>query len=138
MLSLPRPLLSAIEEHSRRDYPDECCGILLGSGEGDATAVELREVANVREDERRRRFVISPRDYLAAERAARESGLSLLGFYHSHPDHPARPSEFDREHAWPNLHYVIIAVEKGAPGRSTSWTLTEDRGAFVEEELRVS
>lgn len=139
MLEISRDGLRAIEEHGRRDYPDECCGILLGIANGsDARVESVRDVPNVKEGERKRRFVIAPGEYLAAERAARDAGLALLGFYHSHPDHPARPSEFDREHAWPNLHYVILRVAQGVPETSTSWVLAEDRSVFHEEELRIT
>lgn len=136
MLVLPPNLLAAIEAHGARDYPDECCGVLLGRVDGaSARVVSIVEAANVREDERRRRFLIDAKAYLEAERAADAAGLTLIGFYHSHPDHPARPSEFDREHAWPNLHYIVLAVEGGRPREATSWVLSEDRGEFLREEL---
>jgi proteasome lid subunit RPN8/RPN11 len=127
---------SAIGEHGRAAYPEECCGALLGrSDEGAARVEVVRPIANVRADERRRRFLVDPREYLAAERAARERGLELLGFYHSHPDHPAEPSRFDRLHAWPNLHYAILAVSAGEPRELTSWLLTEDRAAMRPERV---
>jgi proteasome lid subunit RPN8/RPN11 len=110
--------------------------VLLGTtAEGDALVAAVRPIDNVRQDERRRRFLIDPRDYLAAEREAGTRGLELLGFYHSHPDHPARPSDFDRIHAWPHLHYVIVAVDRGEPGEVTSWLLREDRTAMDQEPV---
>jgi proteasome lid subunit RPN8/RPN11 len=128
--------VGAIREHGRSAYPEECCGALLGrSDEGVARVEVVRAIDNVREDERQRRFLVDPREYLAAERAAREQGLELLGFYHSHPDHPAEPSRFDRLHAWPNLHYAIVAVAAGEPRELTSWLLTEDRGAMRPERV---
>lgn len=136
MLQLPRALRSTIESHGTRHYPEECCGFLLGTGDAaSARVMHVLEAPNVCEDERRRRFLIDARDYMAAERAARNAGLALLGFYHSHPDHPARPSAFDQEHAWPNLHYIVLAVEAGRPGACTSWVLSEDRAEFRQEEI---
>ena len=138
-LIVPAHVLEAIRSHGRADYPEECCGILIGESLAEQDRVaEARPVPNVREEERRRRFLISPTDYFRADRDARERGLSLLGFYHSHPDRPARPSEFDREQAWPNLHYIVMAVSSGEPGGVTSWILSDDRGRFEEEELLLS
>ena len=112
--------------------------MLLGRA-GEVPRVEaVRPIANVREDERRRRFLIDPRDYLTVEREARARGLDVLGFYHSHPDHPAVPSDFDRLHAWPNLHYVILAVAGGHPGELTSWRLSEDRTAMQPEPVAMT
>jgi proteasome lid subunit RPN8/RPN11 len=129
---------AAIRDHGRRAYPEECCGILLGRNGTTAPRVEVvRELSNVHEDERRRRFLIDPRDYLAAEREARERGLVVLGFYHSHPDHPPEPSTFDRVHAWPNLHYVIVTVAAGEPGEITSWLLSEDRATMRPERIAL-
>jgi proteasome lid subunit RPN8/RPN11 len=130
--------LDAIREHGRRAYPEECCGVLLGRNGDVAPQVEtLRAIDNVHADERSRRFLIDPRDYLAAEREARARGLVVLGIYHSHPDHPAQPSEHDREHAWPNLHYLILAVGRGEPGELTSWVLSDDRLTMRPERLAV-
>jgi proteasome lid subunit RPN8/RPN11 len=139
VIVLGEELVAAIHEHGQRAYPEECCGALLGSSAGGAARVErIRPIDNVREDERQRRFLVDPRDYLAAEREARGRGLELLGFYHSHPDHPAEPSRFDRLHAWPNLHYVILAVAAGEPRELTSWLLTEDRSAMRPERVVVA
>jgi proteasome lid subunit RPN8/RPN11 len=136
VIVLAEPHAYAIREHGRRAYPEECCGVLLGRNGSTAPRVEVvREFANVHEDERRRRFLIDPRDYLAAEREARERGLVVLGFYHSHPDHPPEPSTFDRVHAWPNLHYLIVGVAAGVPGEITSWLLSEDRSTMRPERI---
>jgi proteasome lid subunit RPN8/RPN11 len=90
---------------------------------------------NTTEEGPRRRFLVRPNDYQAAERRAAAEGLELLGFYHSHPDHPARPSQYDLDHAWPVFSYVIISVAEGRPGDITSWRLADDRSAFSEEAL---
>jgi proteasome lid subunit RPN8/RPN11 len=125
-------VLSAIRAHGERDYPDEACGVLLGRR---CLVAEALALPNAKEEERRRRFVIRPGDYIAADREARRRSLEILGFYHSHPDHPAKPSELDRENAWPNMHYIVVAVAHGAAGEATSWMLTEDRARFDPEEL---
>jgi proteasome lid subunit RPN8/RPN11 len=90
---------------------------------------------NTTEEGPRRRFLVRPQDYTAAERRAKELGAELLGFYHSHPDHPARPSQYDLDHAWPFFSYVIVAVRRGRPEAMTSWRLREDRSAFDPEQL---
>ncbi len=138
MIALPPSVLEAIRDHGREAYPEECCGAVLGRArEGGALVTRSERIPNASREMRERRFSIAPRDYLRLERRAEELGLSLLGFYHSHPDHPAAPSAYDREHALPFLHYLIVAVERGRPGKTASWVLSEDRGAFEREELRV-
>jgi len=144
----------AIRRHGVRDYPSECCGILLGKADGDAKEVtEVVPLTNLRHDParaqellpledpgretERNRFLIDPLDQLRVEKEARKRGLDVLGYYHSHPDHPARPSNYDRDHAWPWYSYVIIAVERGTPKGFTSWVLAEDRSAFGAESLMI-
>jgi len=138
MIALAPEHAEAIRAHGRRTYPEECCGVLLGRNGGEVPRIELvRAIDNVHDGERRRRFLVAPADYLAAEREGRTRGLAVLGFYHSHPDHPAEPSLFDREHAWPNLHYLILAVAAGEPGELTSWRLAEDRRAMRPERVAI-
>jgi proteasome lid subunit RPN8/RPN11 len=138
VIAVPPSVLEAIRDHGRETYPEECCGALLGrTRERVALATQAERILNASREMRERRFSIEPRDYLRLERRAEELGLSLLGFYHSHPDHPAAPSAYDREHALPFLHYLIVSVDEGRPGETTSWVLSEDRGAFEREELRV-
>ncbi len=135
MLLLAKKLEQEIRDHGARDYPNECCGAMLGT-DNDAAGREVRALfplINRRDDSPRNRFSITPEDFRAAERAATERGLDLLGWYHSHPDHPARPSEFDREHAWPWYSYVILSVDGGVPKDLTSWLLEDDRSKFQPE-----
>ena len=96
----------------------------------------LRSFVNVTEEGPRRRFLVSPEDYRQSEAYARRVGADLLGFYHSHPDHPAEPSQYDLDHAWPNFSYVIVSVQAGQPGDVRSWRLSADRSSFVEETDR--
>lgn len=136
MLRLADHLENQIREHGAKDYPNECCGAMLGTdGDAGREVRSLFPLINRRDDSPRNRFSITPEDFRAAERAAAEHGLDLLGWYHSHPDHPARPSEFDREHAWPWYSYVIVSVQAGAPKDLTSWRLDDDRAQFQPEEV---
>jgi proteasome lid subunit RPN8/RPN11 len=125
-----------IRAHAAETYPHECCGALLGREEDGAREVlDLLPLANRREDSPRNRYSVPAEDVRAAERAARQRGLDLIGWYHSHPDHPARPSEYDREHAWPWYSYVILSVMRGAPGEMTAWRLADDRARFHSEPI---
>jgi len=128
-----------MKTHAGRTYPEECCGVLLGKNDGREKIVrDVLEIDNSSTGQRNRRFMITPEDYRKAEAQAAEKGFDVLGFYHSHPDHPARPSQFDLEHAFPWWSYVIITVARGNPGAMTSWKLREDRSQFEEETLEIS
>jgi proteasome lid subunit RPN8/RPN11 len=122
----------AIRRHGEETYPHECCGALVGKGTIVTGVVAL---PNTTEEGPRRRFLVRPSDYRLAERQATELGGALLGFYHSHPDHPARPSQYDLDHAWPTFAYVIVAVAAGAAGDMTVWFLKDDRSIFEEGSL---
>ena len=134
MLMLRAEADSGIRRHGRESYPHECCGALIGR---DRLVVEALALPNTTDGGPRRRFLVRPADYRAAERRATELGADLLGFYHSHPDAPARPSQYDLDHAWPVFAYVIVAVEGGEPRAMTSWRLRGDRSAFDEEAVAV-
>jgi proteasome lid subunit RPN8/RPN11 len=129
---------AAINRHAEATYPDECCGIILGAQrDGLRVIVELIEIENEWDAaERRRRFLITPQQMLRAEREARARSLDVLGFYHSHPDAPARPSEFDREHAWPFYSYLIAGVANGTVVDLTGWQLRDDRSGYEQIELQ--
>lgn len=136
---LRRGHLKAIEAHGESTYPHEGAGFMLGRTDGDAVIVKaLLPLNNRREAEaRHNRYELGPQDFLRAELDAARRGLSLVGVFHSHPDHPAHPSEFDREHAWPNFSYLITAVGKGEAGVTRTWRLREDRTAFDEDLLEI-
>jgi proteasome lid subunit RPN8/RPN11 len=123
---------AAIRAHGGDTYPNECCGALMGR---DGVVLETFALPNTTEEGPRRRFLVRPGDYREAERRASELGAELLGFYHSHPDHPARPSQYDLDHAWPFFSYVIVSVRQGVSEDMTSWRLREDRSAFDQEDL---
>jgi len=130
-LWIAEPELVALRRHAGRIYPNECCGALLGPAPGRVT--RAFPLDNTFPDQQRRRFLVGPEEYRRAEVRAGDMGLQLLGFYHSHPDHPAEPSQFDLDHAWPNLSYLIVSVRQGQPKEARSWRLKIDRSAFEEE-----
>jgi proteasome lid subunit RPN8/RPN11 len=127
-----------IRAHLGRAYPDEGCGVLLGrDGDGAREVVEIVALENRREESRHNRYLIAPEQFLLADRVARGAGLEVIGFFHSHPDHPARPSAFDLEHAWPYYSYLIVGVTRGEAMEARSWRLVEDRSRFEEEKVEV-
>jgi proteasome lid subunit RPN8/RPN11 len=134
VITLSSGVVEQIRAHGRETYPNECCGALIGS---DGIVSETLALPNTTEEGPRRRFLVRPSDYRAAEARAGERQAELLGFYHSHPDHPAQPSQYDLDHAWPSFSYVILSVRDGAHGEIRSWQLREDRSAFDEEDIRT-
>ena len=127
--------------HGERDYPHECCGLLLGTfATGDRkTIAEIYPISNAREEQaKRNRFLIRPEELLRGEQYAAKAGLDVVGFYHSHPDHPAVPSAYDLEHAWPMYSYIVVAVSAGAAGDLRSWKMDPDRSRFTEENISES
>jgi len=121
-----------IRRHGEETYPHECCGALVGANGHTTATVAL---PNTTEEGPRRRFMVRPSDYRLAEQRAQELGGDLLGFYHSHPDHPARPSQYDLDHAWPTFAYIIVSVMSGRAAEMTVWFLKEDRSIFDEGTL---
>jgi proteasome lid subunit RPN8/RPN11 len=131
-LTLTPAVSQAIRAHGRETFPHECCGALVGAADRVTAAVAL---PNTTEEGPRRRFLVRPSDYREAERRATGLGGELLGFYHSHPDHPARPSQYDLDHAWPTFAYIIVSVMAGQSADMTVWYLKEDRSSFDEGQL---
>lgn len=137
LVLLPRHLLT-IHRHAQIAYPEECCGVLVGRplrGREGVFVERVLSVPNGHADDRGRRFSIEPETLLAAQKEARRVGLEIVGYYHSHPDHPARPSEHDREHAWPGLSYLIVSINGNEVAETRSWRLAEDRSSFEEEGM---
>ena len=140
-LRIPDEVLARIHAHGEHAYPEEGAGFLLGADaeNGKRAVTSIFPLVNSREVEaRHNRYLIAPEDYLKAELTADKLGLSLIGVFHSHPDHPNRPSEYDREWAQPFFSYIITSVNEGKAVESRSWRLTEDRSMFEEEEINVS
>ena len=135
--------LAEIRRQAERAYPHEGCGLMGGhvAGAGEDAGAERRRVVhlvpavNARGDSPRNRYLIEPDEFRRAHEALARAGLDVVGVYHSHPDHPARPSAFDREHAWPRLSYVIVGVERGVAADTRSWVLADDREDFEEEAI---
>jgi proteasome lid subunit RPN8/RPN11 len=144
-------LAEKIREHGVETYPYECCGALLGRDLGFAEnavsdkkshsisreVLSLFPLVNRRDDSPRNRFSVTADDVRDAEKTAGAQGLEVIGWYHSHPDHPARPSEYDRDHAWPWYSYIIVSVYNGAPHDMTSWRLNDDRAEFSPEGIEI-
>ena len=147
-LGITAELAEKIRAHGVETYPYECCGALLGtdhdvladapnqeSGRISREVLALFPLVNRRDDSPRNRFAVTADDVREAEKAASAQGLEVIGWYHSHPDHPAKPSEFDRDHAWPWYSYIIVSVHTGVPQDMTSWRLKDDRSGYLEEKI---
>lgn len=135
-----------IREHGVRAYNEEACGLLVGSedrSQGDdperivVQVVHVRRMENTKNDERQRRYLIDPLVMMKLEEKLETSPWDLVGIYHSHPDHPARPSQFDQDHALPGLSYLILGVTEGTPTELTSWRLSDDRKTFHPEPIKI-
>jgi proteasome lid subunit RPN8/RPN11 len=131
-LILEAGVAAAIRDHARETYPNECCGALTGA---DGRVRNASALPNTTDEGARRRFLVRPSDYRQAEADATRLKGELLGFYHSHPDAPARPSQYDLDHAWPSFWYVIVSVQQGEPADMTVWQLAADRSRFSEHRL---
>ena len=136
MLKIRKQALEKILAQAEKDYPYETCGLLLGKIQGDVRiAFGAYETPNANPDRKNDRYEIDPKDYMKAEDKAREFGLEIVGVYHSHPDHPDRPSQFDEERAFEGFSYIIVSVQKGRAVSYRSWELVE--GKFREEPIEV-
>ncbi|MGD0610188.1 MAG: M67 family metallopeptidase [Anaerolineales bacterium] len=138
MLQLAPDLLRAIHTHGEQTYPEEGAGFLLGEPGELRRVVSIQPLANAREGaDRHTRYLITPEDYLKAEGEADRLKLAILGVFHSHPDHPNLPSDYDREWAQPYFSYLITSVQNGKALASRSWRLLEDRSSFFEEPIQI-
>ncbi|MEM3852613.1 MAG: M67 family metallopeptidase [Methanomassiliicoccales archaeon] len=135
VLHIPRGVIDEIYSHAKRTYPEECCGFLLGFADT-TTVIRSRDAINSAPS-RLNRYSIDPRTIMLVENMAREEGITIIGYYHSHPDHPAVPSEFDRAHAWPDISYLIVKVVQGEPDGFASWMLQLDGSRFVRQSVRI-
>lgn len=139
MIGIGENQLEEIRAHGVRDYPYECCGLLLGHFRDDGKVVsETYPISNAREESaKRNRFLITPEELMRGERYARGKDLEVVGFYHSHPDSPAVPSQYDLEHAWPTYSYIIVSTRANEATDLFSWEQEPDRSKFNQEEIRV-
>ena len=141
MIQITEKLLDEIREHGQRDYPYECCGLLIGrfEAEGRKVVLETYAISNAREESaKRNRFLITPEELIAGEKHAASKSLDVVGFYHSHPDCPAVPSQYDLEHAWPTYSYIIVSTNSEQAKDLFSWEQEPDRSKFNEERIEVS
>lgn len=135
MLRMPRSVMDQMRQHLERGYPNEACGALLGRVDADAHQVsEFRGMRNIIEDRPWDRYALDPLEQLRVQKDAEARGFEIIGFAHSHPDHPPIPSRFDAEHAWSFYSYVVASVQKGTLQEARSWRL-DDGGVFQEEPL---
>ena len=137
MITIPKKQIAEIREHGIRDYPYECCGLLLGRYRDEGKLVsETYPISNAREESaKRNRFLITPAELIRGERYAIDRDLEVVGFYHSHPDSPAVPSQYDLEHAWPTYSYIIVSTSAGQATDLFSWEQEPDRSRFNQEEI---
>jgi proteasome lid subunit RPN8/RPN11 len=141
-LTLSQQLYDELRAHGEETYPHECCGILLGKSDADNLTVhQLLRAGNTRTDSAHNRYHIAPEELIKAQREARKAGLDIVGFYHSHPDHPAQwsPTDFAEAH-WLGCAYIITAIEKGAAKITNSFLLTgstEEDKAFANQRITV-
>ena len=140
MLHITDELLDQIREHGQRDYPYECCGLLIGKfgDDGNKTVNETYAISNAREESaKRNRFLITPEELMRGEAYAMKKDLDVVGFYHSHPDSPARPSQYDLEHAWPTYSYIIVSTGSETSSDLFCWEQEPDRSRFNREEMSI-
>jgi proteasome lid subunit RPN8/RPN11 len=138
-IEISEALMKQIHANGEAAYPEEGAGLLLGEVQDERRLARLiLPLVNSREaDARHNRYLITPQDMLRSEQQAAKLGLDILGIFHSHPDHPNRPSEFDREWAIPWYSYLITSVNAGQAVDSRSWRLSEDRLDFEEENIEI-
>ena len=136
-MKIRRPAFEAIQAHGAEGYPNEICGIMLGP-QGDHTVTEVRRARNIIVERSRDRYEIDPLDHIRIQREADDAGLDIVGYYHSHPDHPARASVFDTERAWSGYVYVIVSIEQGTPVDANAFVAEQDGGPFHPEPLEIS
>jgi proteasome lid subunit RPN8/RPN11 len=128
--------MEAIEAHGAEGYPDEMCGVMLGTL-ADRVVTEVRRARNIIVERSRDRYEIDPRDHIRIQREADATGVDIVGYYHSHPDHPAQASRFDTERAWAGYVYVIVAIHGGKPVDANAFVAEQDGGPFRPEPLEI-
>jgi proteasome lid subunit RPN8/RPN11 len=136
-VALGREHLLQIEEHAARAYPEECCGLLVGARKAGIEVHDVQAAANLNQERARDRYQLDPREIHRADVASEKEGFEVIGFYHSHPDHPAAPSPTDAELAWPGYVYLISSVSARGAGETRAWRFDEETGRFDELPMVV-
>jgi proteasome lid subunit RPN8/RPN11 len=137
LLRIDKSNILAIENQVKKSYPFECCGLLIGTNTSEKKVVEVFPLHNKNTERTHDRYEIDGREFDKADRESSKKGLQIVGIYHSHPDHPSRPSAYDTDHAWAGYSYMIIAIEKGEKIDIRSWVFHEEEKQFHEEEIQV-
>jgi proteasome lid subunit RPN8/RPN11 len=138
MLEISRAIFDEIKSHAEASYPEECCGLLLGHLYGDRKAVlEMRRAANLNRERANDRYLMDPKDQLAAEKHARQASLEILGYYHSHPDHPAKASSTDDELSWEKVTYLIVSVKEGKLAHMAAFMKPNVNSSLGPEALAI-
>ena len=140
MLQIAPEVVEEIVQHGRQVYPAECCGILVGTTGAEKRVVRAHPARNLHKEMSRDRYEIDPLDFWKADKTSRENslpGVEVIGFYHSHPDHPPHPSPVDRELAWPGYTYLIFSLVSGNTGYFKAWVLEESGTDFEEERVLI-
>lgn len=137
VLHIQKPAYDEIIRHAEESYPNECCGILVGSGQKDKRVFSSERANNVNTERAKDRYIIDPNEIYAVDRQCRAQGLDIMGFYHSHPDHPDKPSDFDRERGQLGYSYLIVSVKSGHAASAKCWIFDEDNEPFKEEKLKI-
>lgn len=133
-MKLKSYILEQMKHHVEDTYPYEGCGVMLGKNN---TVTNILKGTNIRQDRKEDRFLLNPADILIAEKYAKEKGIDILGFYHSHPDHPAKPSQTDLENAWEDYYYAIVSVENGKMSKIGLFRLSDRGNEFIEETISI-
>jgi proteasome lid subunit RPN8/RPN11 len=137
-IHIPRHVYEEMVEHAKGDYPNECCGAIVGAIYKDKRVFESHRMRNINTERSSDRFIIDPNELNIIDKQARVANLDVIGFYHSHPDHPDKPSEYDREWAHPGYSYLIISIKGGDEVKARSWIVEEDEGSFKEEKIKIT
>ncbi len=138
MIRLKSADIEELKQIAQKTYPHECCGVMVGSIEnGVKTVTELIPAENQRTDSPANRYLITPDLLNELEKKLKGTDRAIVGFFHSHPDVPARPSAYDQDHAWPWYSYVIVSVNRGQAGEIHNWKLRDDRSAFDAEKMEL-
>lgn len=137
MIIINKDNLNIIKEHAKKAYPYECCGLLVGRDAGsEKDVIEIHALTNLNTERANDRYEIDPKEYMKIDQEVATRKLSIIGIYHSHPDHPSRPSEFDASRAWEGYSYMIIAIANGEEFEVKSWVFHDSTKTFEEEEIR--
>ncbi len=137
MITINIENLDKIKAFVKNAYPHECCGLMVGKSNGqDKDVMEIHELTNINTERANDRYEVDPAEYMKVDRDAASRKLDIIGIYHSHPDHPSKPSEFDGSRAWEGYSYIIVAIAKGTEFEIKSWLFNESTNTFNEEEIK--